>query len=121
MNSCTPLLTIYPRSTPTYVYITLLCSQRRLDTLAEAGVPVWVTELDVNMDDYSDCAQAYEDLLRTMFSHPVVEGIIMWGFWDEDHLFPFCPHVVGENLTVSAMGKRCMAIRRLSRDNSHDV
>ena len=71
--------------------------------LEEAGVPVWVTELDVNMDDFSDCAQAYEDLLRVLFSHPVVEGIIMWGFWDEDHLFPFCPHVVGENLTVSWM------------------
>jgi len=41
------------------------------------------TEYDsVTPDEYRR-ADNLENLYRTAFSHPSVEGIVMWGFWEE--------------------------------------
>ncbi|RZC46869.1 hypothetical protein C5167_039810 [Papaver somniferum] len=46
-----------------------------LDTLASAGVPIWLTELDV----YSaDQAFHLEQILREAHAHPAVQGIVLW-------------------------------------------
>ncbi len=63
----------------------------RLDRLAGLGLPIVVTEFDLgSMNDgmtLTEAAQASEmaEFVRTVYSHPAVEGIILWGFWDNRH------------------------------------
>ncbi|ELT88741.1 hypothetical protein CAPTEDRAFT_179660 [Capitella teleta] len=61
---------------------------KRLNKLSEAGVPLFITEMDVREDDIKKRTESYENLLRLYFSHPAVEGIILWGFWDGTLRFP---------------------------------
>ena len=46
------------------------------------GLPIWVTEFDVEAANVTQRATDLENFYRICFSHPSVEGIIMWGFWD---------------------------------------
>jgi len=45
------------------------------------GLPLWVTEFDVETSSTGQRATDLENFYRICFSHPSVEGIIMWGFW----------------------------------------
>jgi len=56
-----------------------------LDRYAKYGVPIWVTEFDVGIDDEEVSGKFTRDFYTTLFSHPSVEGIVMWGFWDGSH------------------------------------
>ncbi|XP_033747037.1 anti-sigma-I factor RsgI6-like [Pecten maximus] len=53
----------------------------RLDKVAEAGPPIWVTELSIKGSNFTAKAQALEDVLTMYFSHKKVAGVILWGFW----------------------------------------
>lgn len=61
-----------------------------LDRFAVFGVPIWITEFDLQLnfpdsEDYQQFAADYlRDFYTAAFSHPAVEGIIIWGFRDED-------------------------------------
>ncbi len=65
--------------------------RERLDKLAALGLMIKVTELDFGAWDQGltlteeEQASEYEKVLRTLFSHPAVVGIVMWGFWDNRH------------------------------------
>jgi endo-1,4-beta-xylanase len=59
-----------------------------LDRLAQFGLPIRVTEFDVNTDDEAKKAQFLGEFYRTCFAHPAVEGILMWGFWEGAHWRP---------------------------------
>ncbi|KAK6179071.1 hypothetical protein SNE40_011513 [Patella caerulea] len=59
--------------------------KKRLDQLSTSGYPVWVTELDVVVADENTRAQWYDNALRVLFSHPTVEGIILWDFYGPEH------------------------------------
>ncbi|MCQ2055734.1 MAG: endo-1,4-beta-xylanase [Fibrobacter sp.] len=65
--------------------------KERLDKLAALGLPIKVTELDFGTWDTGmtlteeEQANAYEKSIRTFFSHPAINGIVMWGFWDMRH------------------------------------
>ncbi|CAH1788971.1 unnamed protein product [Owenia fusiformis] len=54
----------------------------RLDILAQAEVPIVITNLIVQRTDVMERAQDLEKVLRVIFAHPNVERIIMDGFWD---------------------------------------
>lgn len=58
-----------------------------LDRYAKFGIPIWATEYDVDVDvDNEDVSGKFtHDFYTTLFSHPSVEGIVMWGFWDALH------------------------------------
>ena len=56
-----------------------------LDCYAKYEVPIWATEYDVKIDDEELSAKFTHDFYTTLFSHPSVEGIVMWGFWDRLH------------------------------------
>jgi GH35 family endo-1,4-beta-xylanase len=56
-----------------------------LDRYAKYGVPIWVTEYDLGINDEEVCEKFTRDFYTTLFSHPSVEGIVMWGFWDGAH------------------------------------
>jgi len=53
---------------------------RNLDTLASTGLPLYVTELDI--DGLTDLQQVhgYMNLFSLLWEHPAVKGITLWGF-----------------------------------------
>lgn len=53
--------------------------------LAKYNLPIEITELDVLDDDEELQAMYLRDLMITCFSHPSIESIIFWGFWDGRH------------------------------------
>jgi GH35 family endo-1,4-beta-xylanase len=56
-----------------------------LDRFARFKKTVWVTEYDVVIDDRELAGRFTRDFYTTLFSHPAVGGIVMWGFWDGSH------------------------------------
>jgi GH35 family endo-1,4-beta-xylanase len=56
-----------------------------LDRYAKYKMPIWATEYDVEIDDEEVSGKFTRDFYTTLFSHPSVEGIVMWGFWDGLH------------------------------------
>lgn len=52
--------------------------KRRLDEVAKAGLPIWITEMTYESEDFANRTAVYEDLLRLYFSHPAVNGILLW-------------------------------------------
>ncbi len=61
---------------------------RKLDLLAQFGLPIKVTEFDANTPDETAKATVLATLYITAFAHPAVEGITMWGFWENRHWRP---------------------------------
>lgn len=62
--------------------------REKLDLLAQFGLPIKITEFDVNTKDEHAKARALVTLYATAFSHPAVEGIYMWGFCERSHWRP---------------------------------
>nr|KAG5712883.1 hypothetical protein BaRGS_007480 [Batillaria attramentaria] len=83
--------------------------KQRLDTLAQAGLPIWITELDVMAQDENKRADFIERALRAVYGHPAVEGIVFWGFWDKTHWRgEKAAFVKGDNLQLTAAGRRLL-------------
>lgn len=59
-----------------------------LDRLAATGLSLQVTEFDIRIDDEQCQADYTRDFMTAVFSHPAVEGIVMWGFWEKHHWRP---------------------------------
>jgi GH35 family endo-1,4-beta-xylanase len=54
-----------------------------LDTLAQAGLPIHITETNIIApDDPERRAAQFEGLLRLWWGHPAVEQIVFWGPWN---------------------------------------
>ncbi|WP_339103336.1 endo-1,4-beta-xylanase [Haloterrigena salinisoli] len=58
-----------------------------LDRFAEHVDSIQITEYDAWGDEWTEELEAeyLYKFLKTVFSHPVVDGFVMWGFWDEIH------------------------------------
>jgi GH35 family endo-1,4-beta-xylanase len=59
-----------------------------LDVLAAAGLPVHITEFDINTADEQFQADYTRDFLIACYSHPSVTGFFNWGFWEGSHWIP---------------------------------
>ena len=60
-----------------------------LDRFAELGLRIKVTELDIRpLDDEQLRADYLRDFHIALFSHPAVDGVLQWGFWDGSHWLP---------------------------------
>nr|KAG5710671.1 hypothetical protein BaRGS_035073 [Batillaria attramentaria] len=80
-----------------------------IDRLAQSNVPIWVTELTCDFADEHRRADCYETALRATYGHPKIEGIIMWGVWDQDHyLGESGSLVVGNDLKLTEAGRRVL-------------
>ncbi|ELT91934.1 hypothetical protein CAPTEDRAFT_216462 [Capitella teleta] len=80
--------------------------QKRLDVLAQTGIPIWLTEMDVRFGNDDEQVAFLDDILRLTFSLPYVEGIIFWGFWDghiENNVRPF---MTGPNFELTKYGEK---------------
>jgi GH35 family endo-1,4-beta-xylanase len=58
---------------------------RRLDDYAATGLPVHLTEITSWSSDDGRRAEALADFLRLGFSHPGVQAMLLWGFWERHH------------------------------------
>ena len=64
---------------------------RRLDLLAETGLPIEISEFDMRDDaevpqlNTVEQERMFRDMLEVTFEHPAVDGFIMWGVWDKVH------------------------------------
>ncbi len=57
----------------------------RFDTF---GLPITITEFDINTSDRELQAAYMGDFMTAAFSHPSVDTFIMWGFWEKAHWLP---------------------------------
>lgn len=55
--------------------------RENLDNVAALGLPIWITEFDSAFAEESVNADCLETVYRAAYSHPAVEGILMWVFW----------------------------------------
>jgi len=58
------------------------------DRFATLGLPIRITELDIDVQDEQLQADYLRDFLTASFSHPSINGILMWGFWEGEHWRP---------------------------------
>ncbi|MCO5586563.1 hypothetical protein L7F22_040504 [Adiantum nelumboides] len=76
-------------TTPNIPYI-----RSTLDKLATLGLPIWLTELDINVqalnNNITKAAIYLEDILQEAFSHPAVNGIVMWTAWEPKGCYRMC-------------------------------
>jgi hypothetical protein len=61
----------------------------RIERFAHKGLRLRATEFDIDVGtDEAQQAQLMHDYLTEMFSHPGMEAITMWGFWQGSHWRP---------------------------------
>lgn len=58
------------------------------DRFAALGLPIRITELDIDTADEQLQADYFRDFLIASFSHPQINGILLWGFWAGQHWRP---------------------------------
>ncbi len=75
-----------------------------LDRYAVFGKPVMVTEYDQNVTDEEFQARYIRDFMTAIFSHPSVEGMLMWGFWDGAHWHQNAP-IYRQDWSLKPSGK----------------
>ncbi|MEM7754888.1 MAG: endo-1,4-beta-xylanase [Planctomycetota bacterium] len=62
--------------------------QEILDRYAAFGLPIKITEYDLDSDDDALQADFMRDVLIACYSHPAVDGFLVWGFWAGQHWRP---------------------------------
>lgn len=81
--------------------------QYRLNMLGEARIPIWLTEVDVLEKDPMKRADSLETVMRTAFSTPGVQGLILWSFWGySSWRGPYTSLVDGNDWKINAAGLR---------------
>lgn len=91
----------HPSGTPEAMFASL-------ERMASLGLPIHLTEISANSLDDGIRAEALDILFRVGFSHPQVEAILLWGFWERAHWLgknaslvdaQFEPNAAGRHLT----------------------
>jgi endo-1,4-beta-xylanase len=59
-----------------------------LDRFANLGLPIQITEFDIDTSDVEVQTAYTRDFLTAVFSHPAVSGVMCWGFWEGRHWKP---------------------------------
>ncbi len=59
-----------------------------LDKFGSLGLPIQITEFDIDTDDAGLQADFMRDFSIAVFSHPSVMGVMQWGFWEKAHWLP---------------------------------
>lgn len=60
----------------------------RLDRFAQLGLPIQISEFDINSNDDDFKARYLRDFLTALYSNPATVGFVQWGFWEGQHWFP---------------------------------
>ncbi len=59
-----------------------------LDHFGTLGLPIQMSEFDIDTDDAGLQADYMRDFTTAVFSHPAVMGVVQWGFWEGAHWLP---------------------------------
>lgn len=59
-----------------------------LDRFGRFGLGIKITEFDVTTTDQALLNDYTRDFMTAVFSHPAVEGLQFWGFWEKAHWRP---------------------------------
>lgn len=51
-----------------------------IDRLAATGLPIYVTELDIDGNDDPVQLASYQRIFPTLWEHPAIKGVTLWGF-----------------------------------------
>ncbi|TCN59554.1 hypothetical protein D0809_06515 [Flavobacterium circumlabens] len=60
----------------------------RLEYFATLGLPIQISEFDINSNDDEFKANYMRDFMKAVFSQPSTIGFVQWGFWEGMHWFP---------------------------------
>lgn len=85
-------------------------TESRFDSLAQLGLPIWVTEYDSLNADENVRADNLETLYRLAFSKPSVDGVMMWGFWAGSHWRGSNAAIVNLDWSLNAAGRRYQSL-----------
>ena len=58
------------------------------DRFGTLGVPIQISEFDIDTSDDDLKLHYTRDFMTACFSHPAVNGVMMWGFWEGAHWRP---------------------------------
>ncbi|MDZ7374079.1 MAG: endo-1,4-beta-xylanase [candidate division KSB1 bacterium] len=67
----------------TYVY-DINTIKANLDRLASLGLPIYITEFDIDEQDNNVQLQQYQIYFPIFWNHPAVRGITLWGYYELD-------------------------------------
>lgn len=96
----------------------IVCSA--LDKLGILGLPIWFTELDVSSINEYVRADDLEVMLREVFAHPAVEGVVLWGFW-ELFMSRDNSHLVNAEGEINEAGRRYIALKKEWLSQAHGL
>ncbi len=68
-----------------------------LNNLAATGLPIYITELDINQQDDNTQLQRYQTIFPVLYEHPGVKGITLWGYVQYETWRPYT-HLVTDRL-----------------------
>ncbi|XP_060068736.1 uncharacterized protein LOC132548855 [Ylistrum balloti] len=94
----------------TNAHLNISVLKYRLDKVAEAGLPIWITEFTVNEPNEVLKANALEDMLTLFMSHPAVEGVLLWGYWDTRIWIHDSALASGHDVTPNEAGRRYLQL-----------
>lgn len=80
-----------------------------LQPLATLDLPIWATEFDARHSNENISADNIENYFRICFSHPSVEGIIMWGFM-EGQMWRTDAYLIDTSYNLTERGERYEAL-----------
>ena len=75
-----------------------------IERFAAFGLPIHITEFDVDLDDDQLQADYTRDALTIFYSQPAVQAVLAWGFWAGDHHRPRAA-MLRKDWTTSASGQ----------------
>ncbi|XP_047956325.1 endo-1,4-beta-xylanase 5 isoform X2 [Salvia hispanica] len=87
-----------------------------LDKLATLGLPIWLTEVDISSEFTKETQAMYlEEVVREGFSHPAVNGIVLWSAFRRGRCYQMC--LTDGNFSNLPTGE---AVDRLMKEWSSD-
>ena len=86
----------------------------KLEKVAAVGKPIWFTEVDFSVATNVRCDR-FEELLRTAFAHPKVEGFTLWVFWQGNRWRSDLTSYIADSATyaINDLGKRYESLLKL--------
>jgi len=77
---------------------------KELDRFAKLGLPIQITEFDVDTEDEQLKSDFTRDFMTLCFSHPAVIGFSCWGFWEGKHWKPAAA-MIRKDWSITPWGK----------------
>ncbi|AHM62644.1 beta-1,4-xylanase [Flammeovirgaceae bacterium 311] len=72
-----------------------------LDNLAATGIPIYISELDLELADDTEQLNRYKSLFPLLYEHPGVVGVTLWGYIAGQHWKPDA-YLLGQTNTIGS-------------------